>query len=170
MGKKDTIKKAAAEVAEDVVGSTNTKMDKLRKVAKRSKAKSNKSKKNTKTPPRNDAVEASIKAEFYTRREVKQADLYYRVSEFEQDIYRIEGFKVIVRASSIAKIRRYPYKKRCSSNNTVKYFIEHRLKRTTDSEFEFEIPYYTDYETLSDLRVLEGINRASNALSHTEEE
>jgi hypothetical protein len=165
--KNSSIDKAAKGIAEDVSDSKSARMDSLRKLGKSSKEKSKRSLGNTHN---NDKIVSQIISEFTSKMTVKNNDMYYTVKEFEQDVYRIEGFKVIVRASTMTKIKKYTYKKRCASNNTVKYFLEKRLKGITDSEFEFVLPYINCAETLGDLRALEAIDIAATSLSTIEEE
>ena len=78
------------------------------------------------------------------------------IDEFERILFTIEGFHIIVRASSFAKIRSYPYKKRCGNNNTIEYFINKRLKQVTGSRYEFFLPYeYNPETTLAEIREME---------------
>jgi hypothetical protein len=166
--KKNSMKKAAEGIAEDVVDPERAKMNKLKNMEKRSKAKL------TKTIEDNteDAKKkAQIASDFLNKQKFKYNNLYYSVKEFENDVYKVEGFRVIVRAAPYAKIKKYTYKKRCSSNNTIKYFVEQRLKRLTDSEYTFAIPYRIMADgTLSDLRVLDAADRAAMALIQAEED
>ena len=78
------------------------------------------------------------------------------IDAFEHIIFAIEGFHIIVRASSFAKIRSYPYKKRCGNNSTIEYFINKRLKQVTGSRYEFYLPYeYNPETTLAEIREME---------------
>lgn len=165
--KNNSLDKAAKGIAEDVSDSKSARMNSLKKLGKSSKEKSKRSLGNTHN---NDKIVSQIISEFTAKQTVKNNDMYYTVREFERDVYRIEGIKVIVRASSMTKIKKYTYKKRCASNNSVNYFFVKRLKQITDSEFEFVLPYLDCAETVGDLRALEAIDIAATSLSTIEEE
>lgn len=72
----------------------------------------------------------------------KDKEFYYTVREFEKDVLLIDGIRVYVRASKVAKIRKYPFKKAAAKSTLVSRFIANRLMRTTDSLYEFELPGY----------------------------
>jgi hypothetical protein len=168
MSKKNTMKKMAKGIADDISDSKKARMDSLKKMGKSSKQKLARTLEDSEEKAKK---RSEIACTYLEKALAKQSDLYYTVKEFEADVYRIEGFKIIVRAATFAKIKKYTYKKRCGSSNTAKYFIEQRLKRLTDSEYEFAFPYNMNIcETLSDLRALEAIDKAANALSVVEEE
>ena len=141
--------RAAKNVADDVCDSKKARMNKLKKMEKDSKQKLEKS-------PEDIKKEEQSKATFLALYEDRKIKNYITISEFEHTIFAIEGFHIIVRASSFAKIRSYPYKKRCGNNNTIEYFINKRLKQVTGSRYEFYIPYeYNSETTLAEIREME---------------
>ena len=141
--------KAAKNVAYDVCDSKKARINKLKKMEKDSKQKLEKS-------PEDIKKEEQSKATFLASYEDRKIKNYITISEFEHTIFAIEGFHIIVRASSFAKIRSYPYKKRCGNNNTVEYFINKRLKQVTGSRYEFYLPYeYNPETTLAEIREME---------------
>lgn len=149
MSKKNSMNKAAKNVAYDVCDSKKARINKLKKMEKDSKQKLEKS-------PEDIKKEEQSKATFLASYEDRKIKNYITISEFEHTIFAIEGFHIIVRASSFAKIRSYPYKKRCGNNNTVEYFINKRLKQVTGSRYEFYIPYeYNPETTLAEIREME---------------
>ena len=149
MSKKNSMNKAAKNVADDVCDSKKARMNKLKKMEKDSKQKLEKS-------PEDIKKEKQSKATFLASYEDRKIKNYITISEFEHTIFAIEGFHIIVRASSFAKIRSYPYKKRCGNNNTIEYFINKRLKQVTGSRYEFYLPYeYNPETTLAEIREME---------------
>ena len=141
--------KAAKNVAYDVCDSKKARINKLKKMEKDSKQKLEKS-------PDDIKKEEQSKATFLALYEDRKIKNYITISAFEHTIFAIEGFHIIVRASSFAKIRSYPYKKRCGNNNTIEYFINKRLKQVTGSRYEFYIPYeYNPETTLAEIREME---------------
>ena len=149
MSKKNSMNKAAKNVAYDVCDSKKARMNKLKKMEKDSKQKLEKS-------PEDIKKEEQSKATFLSSYEERKNENYMTIDAFEHIIFAIEGFHIIVRASSFAKIRSYPYKKRCGNNNTVEYFINKRLKQVTGSRYEFYIPYeYNSETTLAEIREME---------------
>ena len=149
MSKKNSMNKAAKNVAYDVCDSKKARMNKLKKMEKDSKQKLEKS-------PEDIKKEEQSKATFLASYEDRKIKNYITISEFEHTIFAIEGFHIIVRASSFAKIRSYPYKKRCGNNNTIEYFINKRLKQVTGSRYEFYLPYeYNPETTLAEIREME---------------
>ena len=149
MSKKNSMNKAAKNVAYDVCDSKKARINKLKKMEKDSKQKLEKS-------PEDIKKEEQSKATFLASYEDRKIKNYITISEFEHTIFAIEGFHIIVRASSFAKIRSYPYKKRCGNNNTVEYFINKRLKQVTGSRYEFYLPYeYNPETTLAEIREME---------------
>lgn len=141
--------RAAKNVADDVCDSKKARMNKLKKMEKDSKQKLEKS-------PEDIKKEEQSKVTFLALYEDRKIKNYITISEFEHTIFAIEGFHIIVRASSFAKIRSYPYKKRCGNNNTVEYFINKRLKQVTGSRYEFYLPYeYNPETTLAEIREME---------------
>ena len=149
MSKKNSMNKAAKNVAYDVCDSKKARINKLKKMEKDSKQKLEKS-------PEDIKKEEQSKATFLALHEDRKIKNYITISEFEHTIFAIEGFHIIVRASSYAKIRSYPYKKRCGNNNTIEYFINKRLKQVTGSRYEFYIPYeYNPETTLAEIREME---------------
>ena len=149
MSKKNSMNKAAKNVAYDVCDSKKARMNKLKKMEKDSKQKLEKS-------PEDIKKEEQSKATFLASYEDRKIKNYTTISAFEHTIFAIEGFHIIVRASSFAKIRSYPYKKRCGNNNTIEYFINKRLKQATGSRYEFYLPYeYNPETTLAEIREME---------------
>ena len=149
MSKKNSMNRAAKNVADDVCDSKKARMNKLKKMEKDSKQKLEK-------PPEDIKKEEQSKATFLALYEDRKIKNYITISEFEHTIFAIEGFHIIVRASSFAKIRSYPYKKRCGNNNTIEYFINKRLKQVTGSRYEFYLPYeYNPETTLAEIREME---------------
>ena len=149
MSKKNSMNKAAKNVAYDVCDSKKARMNKLKKMEKDSKQKLEKS-------PEDIKKEKQSKATFLSSYEEKKNENYTTIDAFEHIIFAIEGFHIIVRASRFAKIRSYPYKKRCGNNNTVEYFINKRLKQVTGSRYEFYLPYeYNPETTLAEIREME---------------
>ena len=149
MSKKNSMNKAAKNVAYDVCDSKKARMNKLKKMEKDSKQKLEKS-------PEDIKKEKQSKATFLSSYEEKKNENYTTIDAFEHIIFAIEGFHIIVRASSFAKIRSYPYKKRCGNNNTIEYFINKRLKQVTGSRYEFYLPYeYNPETTLAEIREME---------------
>ena len=149
MSKKNSMNKAAKNVAYDVCDSKKARINKLKKMEKDSKQKLEKS-------PEDIKKEEQSKATFLASYEDRKIKNYITISEFEHTIFAIEGFHIIVRASSFAKIRSYPYKKRCGNNNTIEYFINKRLKQVTGSRYEFYLPYeYNPETTLAEIREME---------------
>lgn len=149
MSKKNSMNKAAKNVAYDVCDSKKARINKLKKMEKDSKQKLEKS-------PEDIKKEEQSKATFLASYEDRKIKNYTTISEFEHTIFAIEGFHIIVRASSFAKIRSYPYKKRCGNNNTIEYFINKRLKQVTGSRYEFYLPYeYNPETTLAEIREME---------------
>ena len=149
MSKKNSMNKAAKNVADDVCDSKKARMNKLKKMEKDSKQKLEKS-------PEDIKKEKQIKATFLSSYEERKNENYMTIDAFEHILFTIEGFHIIVRASRFAKIRSYPYKKRCGNNNTVEYFINKRLKQVTGSRYEFYIPYeYNPETTLAEIREME---------------
>ena len=149
MSKKNSMNKAAKNVAYDVCDSKKARINKLKKMEKDSKQKLEKS-------PEDIKKEEQSKATFLASYEDRKIKNYITISEFEHTIFAIEGFHIIVRASSFAKIRSYPYKKRCGNNNTIEYFINKRIKQATGSRYEFYIPYeYNSETTLAEIREME---------------
>ena len=149
MSKKNSMNKAAKNVAYDVCDSKKARINKLKKMEKDSKQKLEKS-------PEDIKKEEQSKATFLALYEDRKIKNYITISEFEHTIFAIEGFHIIVRASSFAKIRSYPYKKRCGNNNTIEYFINKRLKQVTGSRYEFYLPYeYNPETTLAEIREME---------------
>ena len=149
MSKKNSMNKAAKNVAYDVCDSKKARINKLKKMEKDSKQKLEKS-------PEDIKKEEQSKATFLASYEDRKIKNYIAISEFEHTIFAIEGFHIIVRASSFAKIRSYPYKKRCGNNNTIEYFINKRLKQVTGSRYEFYLPYeYNPETTLAEIREME---------------
>ena len=149
MSKKNSMNKAAKNVADDVCDSKKARMNKLKKMEKDSKQKLEKS-------PEDIKKEKQSKATFLSSYEEKKNENYTTIDAFEHIIFAIEGFHIIVRASRFAKIRSYPYKKRCRNNNTIEYFINKRLKQVTGSRYEFYIPYeYNSETTLAEIREME---------------
>ena len=149
MSKKNSMSKAAKNVADDVCDSKKARLSKLKKMEKASKQKFEKS-------PEDIKKEEQSKATFLSSYEERKNENYMTIDAFEYILFTIEGFHIIVRASSFAKIRSYPYKKRCGNNNTVEYFINKRLKQVTGSRYEFYIPYeYTPETTLAEIREME---------------
>ena len=141
--------KAAKNVAYDVCDSKKARINKLKKMEKDSKQKLEKS-------PEDIKKEEQSKATFLASYEDRKIKNYMTIDEFEHTIFAIEGFHIIVRASSFAKIRPYPYKKRCGNNNTIEYFINKRLKQVTGSRYEFYLPYeYNPETTLAEIREME---------------
>ena len=141
--------KAAKNVAYDVCDSKKARINKLKKMEKDSKQKLEKS-------PEDIKKEEQSKATFLALYEDRKIKNYITISAFEHTIFAIEGFHIIVRASSFAKIRSYPYKKRCGNNNTIEYFINKRLKQVTGSRYEFYLPYeYNPETTLAEIREME---------------
>ena len=149
MSKKNSMNKAAKNVADDVCDSKKARMNKLKKMEKDSKQKLEKS-------PEDIKKEKQSKATFLSSYEEKKNENYTTIDAFEHIIFAIEGFHIIVRASRFAKIRSYPYKKRCGNNNTIEYFINKRIKQATGSRYEFYIPYeYNSETTLAEIREME---------------
>ena len=149
MSKKNSMNRAAKNVADDVCDSKKARINKLKKMEKDSKQKLEKS-------PEDIKKEEQSKATFLASYEDRKIKNYITISEFEHTIFAIEGFHIIVRASSFAKIRSYPYKKRCGNNNTIEYFINKRLKQVTGSRYEFYLPYeYNPETTLAEIREME---------------
>lgn len=149
MSKKNSMNKAAKNVAYDVCDSKKARINKLKKMEKDSKQKLEKS-------PEDIKKEEQSKATFLASYEDRKIKNYTTISAFEHTIFAIEGFHIIVRASSFAKIRSYPYKKRCGNNNTIEYFINKRLKQVTGSRYEFYLPYeYNPETTLAEIREME---------------
>ena len=149
MSKKNSMNKAAKNVAYDVCDSKKARINKLKKMEKDSKQKLEKS-------PEDIKKEEQSKATFLASYEDRKIKNYTTISEFEHTIFAVEGFYIIVRASSFAKIRSYPYKKRCGNNNTIEYFINKRLKQVTGSRYEFYLPYeYNPETTLAEIREME---------------
>lgn len=149
MSKKNSMSKAAKNVADDVCDSKKARLNKLKKMEKASKQKLEKS-------PEDIEKEKQSKAIFLASCEERKIENYITVKAFEHILFTIEGFHIIVRASGFAKIRSYPYKKRCGNNNTVEYFINKRLKQVTGSRYEFYIPYeYNSETTLAEIREME---------------
>ena len=149
MSKKNSMNKAAKNVAYDVCDSKKARINKLKKMEKDSKQKLEKS-------PEDIKKEKQSKATFLSSYEEKKNENYTTIDAFEHIIFAIEGFHIIVRASSFAKIRSYPYKKRCGNNNTIEYFINKRLKQATGSRYEFYLPYeYNPETTLAEIREME---------------
>ena len=149
MSKKNSMSKAAKNVADDVCDSKKARMNKLKKMEKDSKQKLEKSPEDIKKEEQSKATLLAL----YEDRKIKN---YITISAFEHTIFAIEGFHIIVRASSFAKIRSYPYKKRCGNNNTIEYFINKRLKQVTGSRYEFYLPYeYNPETTLAEIREME---------------
>ena len=149
MSKKNSMNRAAKNVADDVCDSKKARMNKLKKMEKDSKQKLEKS-------PEDIKKEEQSKATFLSSYEEKKNENYTTIDAFEHIIFAIEGFHIIVRASSFAKIRSYPYKKRCGNNNTIEYFINKRLKQVTGSRYEFYLPYeYNPETTLAEIREME---------------
>ena len=149
MSKKNSMNKAAKNVAYDVCDSKKARINKLKKMEKDSKQKLEKS-------PEDIKKEEQSKATFLALYEDRKIKNYITISAFEHTIFAIEGFHIIVRASSFAKIRSYPYKKRCGNNNTIEYFINKRLKQVTGSRYEFYLPYeYNPETTLAEIREME---------------
>ena len=149
MSKKNSMSKAAKNVADDVCDSKKARMNKLKKMEKDSKQKLEKS-------PEDIKKEEQSKATFLSSYEERKNENYMTIDAFEHIIFAIEGFHIIVRASRFSKIRSYPYKKRCGNNNTVEYFINKRLKQVTGSRYEFYIPYeYNSETTLAEIREME---------------
>ena len=149
MSKKNSMNKAAKNVADDVCDSKKARMNKLKKMEKDSKQKLEKS-------PEDIKKEKQSKATFLSSYEEKKNENYTTIDAFEHIIFAIEGFHIIVRASRFAKIRSYPYKKRCRNNNTIEYFINKRIKQATGSRYEFYIPYeYNSETTLAEIREME---------------
>ena len=141
--------KAAKNVAYDVCDSKKARINKLKKMEKDSKQKLEKS-------PEDIKKEKQSKATFLSSYEEKKNENYTTIDAFEHIIFAIEGFHIIVRASRFAKIRSYPYKKRCGNNNTIEYFINKRIKQATGSRYEFYIPYeYNSETTLAEIREME---------------
>ena len=149
MSKKNSMNKAAKNVADDVCDSKKARMNKLKKMEKDSKQKLEKS-------PEDIKKEKQSKATFLSSYEEKKNENYTTIDAFEHIIFAIEGFHIIVRASRFAKIRSYPYKKRCGNNNTIEYFINKRIKQATGSRYECYIPYeYNSETTLAEIREME---------------
>lgn len=149
MSKKNSMNKAAKNVAYDVCDSKKARINKLKKMEKDSKQKLEKS-------PEDIKKEEQSKATFLASYEDRKIKNYTTISAFEHTIFAIEGFHIIVRASSFAKIRSYPYRKRCGNNNTIEYFINKRLKQVTGSRYEFYLPYeYNPETTLAEIREME---------------
>ena len=149
MSKKNSMNKAAKNVADDVCDSKKARMNKLKKMEKDSKQKLEKS-------PEDIKKEEQSKATFLSSYEERKNENYMTIDAFEHIIFTIEGFHIIVRASRFAKIRSYPYKKRCGNNNTIEYFINKRLKQVTGSRYEFYLPYeYNPETTLAEIREME---------------
>ena len=149
MSKKNSMNKAAKNVAYDVCDSKKARINKLKKMEKDSKQKLEKS-------PEDIKKEKQSKATFLSSYEEKKNENYTTIDAFEHIIFAIEGFHIIVRASRFAKIRSYPYKKRCGNNNTIEYFINKRIKQATGSRYEFYIPYeYNPETTLAEIREME---------------
>ena len=149
MSKKNSMNKAAKNVADDVCDSKKARMNKLKKMEKDSKQKLEKS-------PEDIKKEEQSKATFLASYEDRKNENYMTIDEFERILFTIEGFHIIVRASRFAKIRSYPYKKRCGNNNTIEYFINKRIKQATGSRYEFYIPYeYNSETTLAEIREME---------------
>ena len=149
MSKKNSMTEAAKNVAYDVCDSKKGRINKLKKMEKDSKQKLEKS-------PEDIKKEEQSKATFLALYEDRKIKNYITISAFEHIIFAIEGFHIIVRASSFAKIRSYPYKKRCGNNNTIEYFINKRLKQATGSRYEFYLPYeYNPETTLAEIREME---------------
>ena len=149
MSKKNSMNRAPKNVADDVCDSKKARINKLKKMEKDSKQKLEKS-------PEDIKKEEQSKATFLALYEDRKIKNYITISEFEHTIFAIEGFHIIVRASSFAKIRSYPYKKRCGNNNTIEYFINKRLKQVTGSRYEFYLPYeYNPETTLAEIREME---------------
>ena len=149
MSKKNSMNKAAKNVADDVCDSKKARINKLKKMEKDSKQKLEKS-------PEDIKKEKQSKATFLSSYEEKKNENYTTIDAFEHIIFAIEGFHIIVRASRFAKIRSYPYKKRCGNNNTIEYFINKRIKQATGSRYEFYIPYeYNSETTLAEIREME---------------
>ena len=149
MSKKNSMNKAAKNVAYDVCDSKKARINKLKKMEKDSKQKLEKS-------PEDIKKEEQSKATFLASYEDRKIKNYMTIDEFEHTLFAIEGFHIIVRASSFAKIRSYPYKKRCGNNSTVEYFINKRLKQVTGSRYEFYLPYeYNPETTLAEIREME---------------
>ena len=149
MSKKNSMNKAAKNVAYDVCDSKKARINKLKKMEKDSKQKLEKS-------PEDIKKEEQSKATFLASYEDRKIKNYTTISAFEHTIFAIEGFHIIARASSFAKIRSYPYKKRCGNNNTIEYFINKRLKQVTGSRYEFYLPYeYNPETTLAEIREME---------------
>ena len=149
MSKKNSMNKAAKNVAYDVCDSKKARINKLKKMEKDSKQKLEKS-------PEDIKKEKQSKATFLSSYEEKKNENYTTIDAFEHIIFAIEGFHIIVRASRFAKIRSYPYKKRCGNNNTIEYFINKRIKQATGSRYEFYIPYeYNSETTLAEVREME---------------
>ena len=149
MSKKNSMNKAAKNVAYDVCDSKKARINKLKKMEKDSKQKLEKS-------PEDIKKEEQSKATFLALYEDRKIKNYITISEFEHTIFAIEGFHIIVRASRFSKIPSYPYKKRCGNNNTIEYFINKRLKQVTGSRYEFYLPYeYNPETTLAEIREME---------------
>ena len=128
------MKKAAKNVAYDVCDSKKARINKLKKMEKDSKQKLEKS-------PEDIKKEEQSKATFLASYEERKNENYMTIDAFEHILFTIEGFHIIVRASRFAKIRSYPYKKRCGNNNTVEYFINKRLRN--------EILFFPSFSILS---------------------
>ena len=111
MSKKNSMNKAAKNVAYDVCDSKKARINKLKKMEKDSKQKLEKS-------PEDIKKEEQSKATFLASYEDRKIENYITIDAFECILFAIEGFHIIVRASRFAKIRSYPYKKRCGNNKT----------------------------------------------------
>ena len=79
------------------------------------------------------------KAHFLANYAERQSDLYCSVESFERTVYSLEGIRVILRAPTYAKVRRYTYKRRCSKDTSIRDFIEKRIKRNINSEYQIYI-------------------------------
>lgn len=84
------------------------------------------------------------KAHFLVNYADKQNDAYCSVESFEHLVYQLEGIRVVLRAPTYAKVGRYPYKRRCSKDTSIRDFIEKRIKRSINSTYQVYIS--TDQE------------------------
>lgn len=102
-------------------------------------------KKKTKSPvkkrkPQPEQIELpEKKAHFLANYADKQNDAYCSVESFERLVYQLEGIRIVLRAPTYAKVGRYPYKRRCSKDTSIRDFIENRIKRSINSTYQVYI-------------------------------
>ena len=76
---------------------------------------------------------------FLNNMKEKDREFYCTVEEFEKRVYEVEHIHVILRASKISKVRKYPYSRKCSNDTPISKFIQNRIKRNIDSMYDIEV-------------------------------